>query len=132
MGRRKFGDPTARWSIVEKETAHGLVIDGGRTIRAGGETFTVHLVPAKPSRIVIRTGGQRAYPWHEMINKPIKMTLWTGTKKLGELTIAPPSGQFEEITFNIQPHALPAAASEIRVEASGVYRVFHWFVLQPE
>jgi len=35
MGRRHFGDPTARWSIVERETlAGGLVIDGGRTIRA--------------------------------------------------------------------------------------------------
>jgi hypothetical protein len=132
MGRRTFGAPTARWSIVEKETAHGLVIDGGRTIREGGETFTVHLVPAKPSRIVIRTGGQPAYPWHETLNKPIKMTLWSGAKKLGELTIAPPSGQFEEVTFNIQPHALPSTASQIRVEASGMYRVFHWFVLQPE
>jgi hypothetical protein len=132
MGRRKFGDPTARWSIVEKETAHGLLIDGGRTIREGGETFTVHCDPANPTRIVVRTGGQPAYPWHEMINKPIQMTLYAGKKKLAELTIAPPSGQFEELTFNIQPHALPSTASEIRVEASGMYRVFHWFVLQPE
>ncbi|HUS30949.1 MAG TPA: hypothetical protein VMZ53_20710, partial [Kofleriaceae bacterium] len=132
MGRRKFGDPTARWSVVEKETAHGLLIDGGRTIRDGGETFTVHVVPDKPTRIVIRTGGQPTYPWHEQITKPVQMTLWSGTKKLGELTVAPPTGQFSELTFNVQAHALPQAASEIRVEASGIYRVFHWFVLQPE
>ena len=35
LGRRHFGDPTARWSVVEREVgASGLVIDGGRTIRA--------------------------------------------------------------------------------------------------
>jgi hypothetical protein len=32
----------------------------------------------------------------------------------------------------VQPHALPSSASEIRVEATGLYRVFHWFVLQRE
>jgi hypothetical protein len=132
LGQRKWGDPTARWSLVEKETAHGLLIDGGRTIRAGGERFIVRLDPAKPTRIVIRTGGQAAYPWHETINKPIEMSLWSGKKKLGELTVAPPAGQFAELTFNVQPHALPSSASEIRVEASGLYRVFHWFVLQRE
>jgi hypothetical protein len=60
------------------------------------------------------------------------MSLWSGKKKLGELTVAPPAGQFAELTFNVQPHALPSSASEIRVEASGLYRVFHWFVLQRE
>jgi hypothetical protein len=133
LGRRHFGDPTARWSVVERETnANGLAIDGGRTIRGGGERFTVHLDPAKPTRIVIRTGGQTSYGWHEPITKPIDMTLYSGTKKLGSLTIAAPSGTFSEVTFNVAPHALPAATSEIRVEATGLYRVFHWFVLQPE
>src|SRR5262249_20561076 len=44
-GRRHFADPTGRWSVVERETEGGLVIDGGRTIREGGERFTVHLDP---------------------------------------------------------------------------------------
>jgi hypothetical protein len=131
MGRRKVGDPTARWSIVERSTANGLVIDGGRTIRAGGEQFTVHVDPAKPTRVVLRTGGQRSYGWHEAIDKPVTITLFTGKKQLGQLTVAPPAGMFSELTFDLQAHALPANA-ELRTEANGMYRVFHWFVLQPE
>src|SRR6185436_6440971 len=43
MGRRNFGDPTARWSFVHKEThpTLGLLVDGGRTIRDRRESFTV-------------------------------------------------------------------------------------------
>jgi hypothetical protein len=132
LGRRKFGDPTAKWSVVEKETAQGLLIDGGRTIRAGGERFTIHIDPRKPTRLVIRTGGQPAYPWHDAITRPIQLAIYKDGKKLGELTVAPPAGQFQELTFNIAPQALHTAASEIHVEATGVYRVFHWFVLQPD
>ncbi|HEX5059872.1 MAG TPA: hypothetical protein VFV99_10960 [Kofleriaceae bacterium] len=132
MGRRKFGDPTARWSIVERETINGLVIDGGRTIRAGGERFTVHVDPGKPTRVVLRTGGQKSYGWHEAIDKPVTITLFVGKKQLGQLVIAPPAGQFSELTFNLPAHALPTANTELHVEANGIYRVFHWFVLQPE
>jgi hypothetical protein len=132
MGRRKMGDPTARWSITEREPINGLTIDGGRTIREGGETFTVFLDANKPTRLIIRTGGQPGYGWHETLTKPIQMAVYTGSKKLGELTVAPPAGVFSELTFNIPPHALPSNASTIRIEASGMYRVFHWFVLQPE
>lgn len=131
MGRRKFGDPTARWSIVEKQTAN-LAIDGGRTIRGGSERFTVRLDPAKPTRVVLRTGGQPKYPWHEPITKPTQVSLFAGAKRLGTLTIAPPSGAFAEVTFSLQPHAAATREVELRTEASGVYRVFHWFVLQPE
>jgi len=132
MGRRKIGDPTARWSIVERSTANGLVVDGGRTIRGGGERFTVHVDLAKPTRIVMRTGGQRSYPWHETIGKPVTVKLFAGTKQLGKLTIAPPAGSFAEVTFNLPARALAAPAVEVRTESSGIYRVFHWFVLQPE
>ena len=86
----------------------------------------------KPTRLIIRTGGQPGYGWHETLTKPIQMAVYTGSKKLGELTVAPPTGVFSELTFNIPPHALPSNASTIRIEASGMYRVFHWFVLQPE
>ncbi|HEU4610700.1 MAG TPA: hypothetical protein VFS15_01435, partial [Kofleriaceae bacterium] len=131
LGRRHFGDPTARWSVVERSTAGGLVIDGGRTIRGGSERFTVHVDHAKPSRVVIRTGGQRSYPWNEAITKPITMRLFAGTKQLGQLTLPPPTGPFSEVTFNLPAHAL-RDVTELRTEASGAYRVFHWFVLQPE
>ncbi|HSD90007.1 MAG TPA: hypothetical protein VLB44_20895, partial [Kofleriaceae bacterium] len=77
MGRRHFGDPTARWSLVESETsAAGLTIDGGRTIREhDGEHFTVDLDPQKPTRVVIRTGGKQAYGFHEPITKAITLKL---------------------------------------------------------
>jgi hypothetical protein len=132
MGRRKFGDPTARWSIVERTTTNGLVIDGGRTIRGGGERFTVRVNPAKPTRVVLRTGGKPSYPWHEGIAKPVTIALLSGTKRLGELTVPPPTGEFLELTFNLQAHALRGGEVELRTEASGPYRVFHWFVLQAE
>jgi hypothetical protein len=133
LGRRHVGDPTARWSIVEREvTAGGLVIDGGRTIRDGGERFTVAIDRAKPTRVVIRTGGQRAYGFHETITQPVTLALVAGTKPLGHLTVSPPTGAFSELTFNLPPHALPEGVTELRTEASGPYRVFHWFVLQPE
>lgn len=132
LGRRAFGDPTARWSLVHRETQNGLVIDGGRTIRGGGERFTVHVDPAKPSRLVIRTGGQRSYPWHEAITAPVELKLFVRGKQLGHLTVAPPSGAFSELTFDLPPQALKGGVAELRVEAKGIYRVFHWFVLQPE
>jgi hypothetical protein len=132
MGRRRVGDPTARWSMVERSTANGLVVDGGRTIRAGGEQFTVRIDPAKPTRVVLRTGGQKSYPWHEAIDKPVKLTLFAGTKQIGQLTVAPPAGAFSEITFNLPPYAVRTREAELRIEATGVYRVFHWFVLQPD
>lgn len=131
MGRRRWGDPTARWTLTERSTTDGLAIDGGRTIREGGEHFTIHVDPAKPTRIVLRTGGQTSYGWHEAITKPVPMSLYVGTKKLASLTIAPPDGNFSELTFNIAPHALPTGDVEIHSEAAGLYRVFHWFVLQP-
>ena len=132
LGRRAFGDPTARWSVVERSTSSGLVVDGGRTIRGGSERFTVHVDRGKPTRVVLRTGGRRSYPWHETIDKPVTIRLFAGKKLLGQLTVAPPAGPFSELTFNLAAHALPGAEAELRTEATGPYRVFHWFVLQPE
>jgi hypothetical protein len=133
MGRRQFGDRTARWSMVERETgAAGLVVDGGRTIRDGGEQFTVTLDPSKPARVVIRTGGQRSYPFHESLDKPITLQLFAGAKPIGHLTIAPPDGSFSELAFNFAAKTFDTPSVELRTEASGMYRVFHWFVLQPQ
>ncbi len=134
MGRRHFADPTARWSFVEKETlAQGLAIDGGRTIRDGLETFTIHLDPARPARVVLRTGGQTSIPpYHEPITKPVTLRLYAEGKQRGELVVAPPAGTFTELTFNLPPHALHATDVELHTEATGMYRAFHWFVLQPD
>jgi hypothetical protein len=134
LGRREFGDPTARWSLVEREVGpHGLVIDGGRTIRGGGERFAITVDPAKPTRLVIRTGGQRAYPpYHEAIVKPVELELYVGDRLLGTLIVPPPTGAFTELQYALGPNALHGSLAELRVVANGPYRVFHWFVLQPE
>lgn len=132
LGRRHFRDPTARWSFVERETQNGLVIDGGRTIRDGRERFTIHLEPKKPTRIVLRTGGARTPPFQDPITKPVTVKLLSGTKVLGTLTIAPPAGAFTELTFNLPPYAIRTSEAEVHTEATGPYRAFHWFVLQPD
>jgi hypothetical protein len=133
MGRRQFADRTARWSLVERETGEaGLVVDGGRTIRDGGERFTVTVDPARAARIVIRTGGQRSYPFHEAIDKPITLTLFAGSKQLGHLTVAAPNGAFLELTFTLPAKTVDTPSVELHTEATGAYRVFHWFVLQPQ
>jgi hypothetical protein len=132
LGRRNFRDPTARWSFVERETASGLLIDGGRTIRGGSERFTVHVDPKKPTRIAIRTGGKPDAPFQDVIKMPVTLKLFAGKRELGALTVTPPSGAFTELTFNLQPYALREPEVELHTEASGPYRVFHWFVLQPE
>jgi hypothetical protein len=132
LGRRHFRDPTARWSFVERETAAGLLVDGGRTIRGGRERFTIHLDPKKPTRIAIRTGGARNVPFHDTITKPVTLKLMSGTKVLGTLVVSAPTGVFSELTFNLQPYALRTTEAEIHTEANGPYRVFHWFVMQPD
>ncbi len=134
MGERHFGDPTAHWSMVERETgAAGLLVDGGRTIRDHrGETFRVTIDPTKPTRIVIRTGGQASYPHHDAIAAPIVLKLFAGAKELGHLKVSPPNGAFSELAFNVPQRLFHEREIEVRTEATGAYRVFHWFVLQPE
>jgi len=130
LGRRQFGDPTARWTMFHKEThpTLGLLLDGGRTIRGGGERFTVDVDPAKPMRLVIRSGGKREYPWHEAITKPVAIEVVDDAGAVlarGELPA--PAGTLAEVTFEV-----PQGRRAIRVRASSPYRVFHWFVLQPQ
>jgi hypothetical protein len=66
------------------------------------------------------------------ISTPIELALSTRTKALGKLTIAPPAGVFEELTFNLPPGSFSTSTVELRTQATGAYRVFHWFVLQVE
>jgi hypothetical protein len=132
LGRRSFGDPTARWSLVGREAgAHGLILDGGRTIRGGREQLTIAVDPSRPVRLVLRTGGARSYPYHEAIDRPVPLrVLDDAGRELARATLPAPTadGAFAEVTF-----ALPAGTPTVlHTEASGPYRAFHWFVLQPE
>ncbi|MCX5741581.1 MAG: hypothetical protein NT062_03675 [Proteobacteria bacterium] len=94
LGRRKLGDPTARWSFVAREVGdHGLLLDGGRTIRGGHERFTVTLDPRKAATLVIRTGGAINYPYQEAMG-PVeldvlgrKVTLPAATGKLVDVEV---------------------------------------------
>ncbi|MDQ3366128.1 MAG: hypothetical protein M3680_11945 [Myxococcota bacterium] len=135
LGRRRFGDPTARWTVFHKETHpdHGLLLDGGRTLRGGSETFTLALDPSRPVRLVLRTGGKRDYPWHEALAKPVVLELLdaAGTA-VARADLPVPSGALVEVAFEIAPSAIAGASWTVRTRASGPYRAFHWFVLQPD
>ena len=130
LGERVLGDHTAKWSFVARQVRQtGLVIDGGRTIRGGGESFTIGGDPAKPTRLILRTGGDRAMQFgNGTIDHPVGITIFAGDAEVAHATIPVPDGVFVEI-----PLELPAGASrDVRVSATGWYRAFHWFVLQPE
>ncbi|MBL0213842.1 MAG: hypothetical protein IPQ07_08160 [Myxococcales bacterium] len=130
QGRRKLGDPTARWSLVAREVGPGgLVIDGGRTIRGGTERFTVTLDPAKPTRLVLRCGGPAGVPFQETISAPVPVEILDDDDRVvATQTIPAPDGRFEEVTFE-----LPAGTSTtLHTRAASPYRAFHWFALQPE
>jgi hypothetical protein len=126
LGRRRFAEPSAHWSVVHDDAGR---VDGGRTIRGGTETFTTTVDPARPVRVVLRSGGDAAYPFNERITAPVAITLLdqNGTE-LGRATLPAPTGSFVEVTFELPraPHVL-----ELHTRAAGPYRVFHWFILQP-
>ena len=124
LGRRNVGDPTARWSMVGREVGeHGLVLDGGRTIRGQAERFTIARDAAKPVRLVIRTGGEAGYPFQEAIARDATISV------AGVRAVLPrPTGRFVEVVVE-----LPAGpTTELAITADAPYRVFHYFVLQPE
>ncbi len=127
LGERATGDPTAKWSLIGREVGpHGLVLDGGRTIRTGTERFTISVDPKKPARLVMRTGGKRTYDFNETLTQPVPIKILDGDRVVASGTLPAPDGLFLEVPFD-----LPAGVSQIAVAASGPYRVFHWFVLQP-
>jgi hypothetical protein len=130
LGRRRFADPTARWSLFHKDVQPTLLADGGRTIRARSERFETRVDPSKPIWVVMRTGGKPSYPFHEQITKPVEVVLHGADgAELSRALLPVPSGTFVEIAFDLRS-ARPDLT--IVTRASGPYRVFHWFILQPE
>jgi len=130
---RSTSTEAAAEAAATRRAVEGSVTAVRRTLQTmNGEHFTVELDPDKPTRVVIRTGGKASYGFHETITTPITLKLFSGAKELGHMTIAPPVGQFSELAFNIPPRAFRQNRVELRTEASGPYRVFHWFVLQSE
>ena len=126
LGRRRFADPTARWSLVHEE---GTVMDGGRTIRGGSERFTIHVDPSRPVRLVMRTGGKPAYPFHDTIDTPGELVLSDAGdgRELARAALPAPTGAFVEVAFELRANR-PSLA--IVTRARSAYRVFHWFVVQ--
>ncbi|MGN6108664.1 MAG: hypothetical protein ACTHU0_26395, partial [Kofleriaceae bacterium] len=129
LGRRRMGDPTARWSLVTRETgARGLIVEGGRTIRGGREQFSLVVDRSRPTRLVLRSGGPATHPWHEEIRAPVELVLLDASgRELARTTLAAPTGAFVEYVFE-----LPAGIDRITTSARAPYRAYHWFALQPE
>lgn len=104
-------------TLLHRESA-GAIIDGGRTITSG-EQFVIEADPAKPVRLLLRTGGNRQYPDQEAV---AGATLQIGNRSV---TIPSPRGSLVEVEVE-----LPAGQREVTVATDRPYRVFQWFVLQ--
>lgn len=131
LGRRAFGDPTARWSVFHRDEHEPQpLLDGGRTIRGGTERFTVTVDPGKPVRLLMRTGGEPAYPYNDRLDTPVEFTLSDDSGAvLGRVTLPAPTGPFVEVPFEFQAaHSL----LHLTTRAPVPYRIFHWFALQPD
>ncbi|MBA2539542.1 MAG: hypothetical protein H0V17_07905, partial [Deltaproteobacteria bacterium] len=101
--------------------AHGLLVDGGRTLRE--ERFTLAVDPAKPVRLVLRTGGFRQYP--DQVAVGVARLRINGST----LDVPAPRGALVEVELELRA---PALGFEIVVASDHPYRAFHWFALQPD
>jgi hypothetical protein len=126
-GHRHAGASGRRTVLHREVRSTGLALDGGRTI-SGEERFTIELDPARPVRLLLRTGGPGP-PDHDQIVRPATVTVSTSAGS-ASATIAPPTGVLVEVAFELP---VPAAREvKVHIAANGPYRAFHWFALQPE
>ena len=111
-------------TLLHREVTTTLLLDGGRTV-VGEQRFAITVDPARPIRLVLRTGGNGQYPDHE---RTVGATLQIAGKSL---VVPPPRGPLIEIAI-----ALDLAPGDrervLTVDTDRPYRVFHWFVLQPD
>ncbi len=153
MGRRRFHDRTERWSVYLRDNARmpskGVdgqantgpttrpVADGGRTIRgAEGEHFRISADPARALAMIIRIGGPQTMPQSTIPRRPGPLVVRradTG-QVLAEVAQPPPQSGFAELRFELAPDPERPASLPLQVQAADgqPYRVFHYFVLQPE
>jgi len=131
LGRRRFRDPTARWSVFHREISptDGLLLDGGRTIR-GTSRFVVTIDPTKPAKLIARGGGDRTYPYNDPITAAAHLAITAGDRRPVSIVLPAPTHRLVEVEVDL-PHD---ADGEIAIEVAtdGPYRIFHWFVLQPD
>jgi len=128
LGRRKYADPTAKWSFVHKETGtRGLLLDGGRTIRGKAEDFVITVEPGRPIRLVLRSGGNPSHPWQDTLTRPATLEIRAAGTTVST-TIPAPNGLLAEYAVDLPPSA--ESSLRISVRSDVPYRAFHWFVLQ--
>jgi hypothetical protein len=112
------------------------VADGGRTVRgAGGERFRVEVRPGRAARLVVRAGGPASIPPSEIapVEARLRVSRADGLP-LGELVLPPPSPSFSDVELELPSYALAERTLAVIVssEAATPYRVFHYYVLQPD
>ncbi len=131
LGRRRFRDPTARWSVFHEEASptSGLLLDGGRTIQ-GASRFVVTIDPAKPAKLIARGGGDRAYPYNDPIATAAHLSITADDRAPVSIVLPRPTHRLVEIEVDL-PHGTDDTVT-IDVATDHPYRIFHWFVLQPD
>jgi hypothetical protein len=123
LGVRSWADLSARWSLVGRDAR--MILDGGRTIRGGHETFVIARTAGQAAQLVVRSGGPSQVTGNERVDATVLRVSVDG-HDVGTLALPAPTGQFVEVALT-----LPAAGATSRVEITSPrpYRVFHWFVL---
>jgi hypothetical protein len=113
------------------------IADGGRTIRgAAGEAFVVRNDPARPLRLLLRTGGPShwlAAPLGPIAAQTLRVDRGDTHVELGRIAVPPPAESFSESFVELpadssRPRELPLV---VRPE-EGQVRTFHYWVLQPK
>ena len=89
------------------------------------------MAPAKPARLILRTGGVRGIPLQDPTgNVDLVVRDATDGRELARAAVPGTGGLFAEIAIDLPAPASPELALDI--EATGLYRAFHWFALQPD
>jgi|GEM_PF-569023 len=116
--------PNPRNFFFKAKTGEKIIADGGRDL-TGYESFTVHLAPERPARLIARTESADASAANVFVNGIRVGTL---------LAAAGEKGNWQEISINIPADVITAEKSIVKVEfdrASSRTPSFHsyhyWF-----